>query len=371
MKGKLTGRNKTSSRYATSTPTLPRALIVEDDKTWQHLLSELLTDMGLHADVAPGLRAALEALHAHPYRVAVIDLSLRPLDPHNQEGLEVLRAVHQHNPTCVPILLTGYATVELAVSALTEYGAFTLMRKETFSRREFREVVRRALARPPLNVLSNEPSPTASSSSAQDSRPLEPQQGIALIVEDDAGWLSILTELVTEAGFVARPCRSYAEALGRLRREKIALAIVDLSLSGPTSGTENRDGYRLLATTRDAGIPTIVVSGIGTPQDAESAYNEHHIFAYVEKQTFDRRAFLDLLAEAAEVSQTRGSPLDRLTPRERQVLDLLAQGLTNREIAEALVISPNTVKRHLKGIFEKLGVNTRAAAVAKRLEYGP
>jgi DNA-binding NarL/FixJ family response regulator len=47
------------------------------------------------------------------------------------------------------------------------------------------------------------------------------------------------------------------------------------------------------------------------------------------------------------------------------VLDLLAQGLTNKEIAERLVITTNTVKRHLKAVFEKLDVHTRFAATAK------
>ena len=348
---------------------VPRALVVEDARDWQHILSELLEEMGLHVDIAADKPRAVHLVRQHPYRLAIIDISLRPLDPHNQDGLHVLEFIHRHAPMCVPILLTGYATVDLAVSAFTQYGVFTLLRKETFSRREFRDVVRRALARAPLNVLgvshgSPQPSPPSPRVSSK-----ELSAGLALIVEDDAGWQSILAELVTEAGYRPRVCRGYAEALGRLRRERPALAIVDLSLRGPFMYGENKDGFRLLTATRDAGIPTIVVSGIGAPEDVETAYREQDVFAYVEKQTFDRHAFLELLAEAQEMVRRRGSPLDTLTPRERQVLDLLAQGMTNRQIADALVISPNTVKRHLKAIFEKLGVNTRAAAVAKRLEY--
>ena len=59
-----------------------------------------------------------------------------------------------------------------------------------------------------------------------------------------------------------------------------------------------------------------------------------------------------------------------LTDREREVIELLARGLTNKDIAEALVISDNTVKRHLKAIFEKLDVHTRAAAVARAVVAG-
>jgi DNA-binding CsgD family transcriptional regulator len=53
-----------------------------------------------------------------------------------------------------------------------------------------------------------------------------------------------------------------------------------------------------------------------------------------------------------------------LTPRETEVLTWLARGKTNRDIAEILGMSHRTVNKHLEHIFEKLGVETRAAAAA-------
>jgi len=53
-----------------------------------------------------------------------------------------------------------------------------------------------------------------------------------------------------------------------------------------------------------------------------------------------------------------------LTPRELEVYELLAQGRSNRSIAETLFISESTAKLHVQHIFEKLGVHSRAEAVA-------
>jgi DNA-binding CsgD family transcriptional regulator len=57
--------------------------------------------------------------------------------------------------------------------------------------------------------------------------------------------------------------------------------------------------------------------------------------------------------------------LERLTSREREVMDGVAEGLSNREIARALVVEPSTVRKHLEHIYAKLGVGSRTAALAK------
>jgi DNA-binding CsgD family transcriptional regulator len=55
---------------------------------------------------------------------------------------------------------------------------------------------------------------------------------------------------------------------------------------------------------------------------------------------------------------------DSLTPREGEIIDLVATGRTNAEVARALWISPDTVRKHLENTYEKLGVHTRTGAVA-------
>ncbi|HVR42598.1 MAG TPA: response regulator transcription factor [Thermoanaerobaculia bacterium] len=59
-----------------------------------------------------------------------------------------------------------------------------------------------------------------------------------------------------------------------------------------------------------------------------------------------------------------------LTPREHEILGLIAQGLSNREIAERLFVSENTVKTHSSRLFEKMGVGRRTQAVRRGKELG-
>ena len=127
-------------------PAHARALIVEDDHAWQQILSEILTDAGLEVDVAQDLGTAVASLRAAPHRLTVVDLCLDRTNHHNQDGLRVLDAVRRHDPNCVSLLLTGFATAEIAESAVNKHGAFVCLRKENFRRAEFRELVSRVLA---------------------------------------------------------------------------------------------------------------------------------------------------------------------------------------------------------------------------------
>jgi len=77
--------------------------------------------------------------------------------------------------------------------------------------------------------------------------------------------------------------------------------------------------------------------------------------------------------QAGLVSELRARELGErteLTPRELEVLRLVAEGLTSPQIAERLQIRSSTVKTHVQNLFEKLGVSDRAAAVAAGMRRG-
>jgi DNA-binding CsgD family transcriptional regulator len=77
-----------------------------------------------------------------------------------------------------------------------------------------------------------------------------------------------------------------------------------------------------------------------------------------------------LLALAAPAAPPASDDLDRLSRRELAILRLVAAGLTNKAIAEQLMMSVNTVHSHVKSIFSKLDVTTRAAATREALVRG-
>ena len=87
------------------------------------------------------------------------------------------------------------------------------------------------------------------------------------------------------------------------------------------------------------------------------------------------RAAVDVVLVARAPATSNAPTRDRvvgvgLTVREREILTLLADGLGNKQIAARLGISRNTVKTHLELLFDKLGVSTRAQAVAAGVRMG-
>jgi LuxR family transcriptional regulator, maltose regulon positive regulatory protein len=84
----------------------------------------------------------------------------------------------------------------------------------------------------------------------------------------------------------------------------------------------------------------------------------------------EEAAARDVLLELGAGRADAAPPLPGLTPREREVLRLLADGLTNRQIAERLVVSEHTVHRHVTNVLRKLDLPSRAAAAAHTVRSG-
>jgi DNA-binding NarL/FixJ family response regulator len=75
------------------------------------------------------------------------------------------------------------------------------------------------------------------------------------------------------------------------------------------------------------------------------------------------RRVIDRMAQQPTPDLTGTAALEQLTRREREVLDLLARGLSNREIAAALVVEESTIRTHVKRVLAKLGLRDRVQAV--------
>jgi RNA polymerase sigma factor (sigma-70 family) len=106
-------------------------------------------------------------------------------------------------------------------------------------------------------------------------------------------------------------------------------------------------------------------NGVGLPDPVASWLRERRRAATAEPLRInagDRALVVELVDGALLLEEEQVLP--RLTPREREILDLVAEGWTNAEIAESLWVSRGTVRKHLDNIYAKLGVHTRTAAAA-------
>lgn len=101
-----------------------------------------------------------------------------------------------------------------------------------------------------------------------------------------------------------------------------------------------------------------------SPALAEAAASDNALRPELES-LYQRSRDQALARKAGFRTRTHHSPNEILSPREREVLGLIARGLRNKEISEALFIADSTTKVHVRHILEKLGVRTRAEAVAR------
>jgi DNA-binding NarL/FixJ family response regulator len=134
----------------------------------------------------------------------------------------------------------------------------------------------------------------------------------------------------------------------------------------------NRRGIRskvLVLTTWDTDADTLPAIEAGATGYLLKDAPQDELFNAV-RQAAAGRTVLSPAVASRLVSAVRSPAPAALAARERQVLELVAKGTSNRDIARELFISEATVKTHLSHVFTKLGVTDRAAAVAKGYDLG-
>ncbi|MET9311081.1 response regulator transcription factor [Kribbella sp. NPDC003505] len=154
------------------------------------------------------------------------------------------------------------------------------------------------------------------------------------------------------------------------------VVLMDLRMpggSGLDAITElTRRGIRakvLVLTTWDTDTDTLPAIEAGATGYLLKDAPQDELFNAV-RQAAAGRTVLSPAVASRLVSAVRSPAPSPLAARERQVLELVAKGTSNRDIARELFISEATVKTHLSHVFTKLGVADRAAAVAKGYEQG-
>ncbi|HET9103585.1 MAG TPA: response regulator transcription factor [Solirubrobacteraceae bacterium] len=160
--------------------------------------------------------------------------------------------------------------------------------------------------------------------------------------------------------------RTGAEALQVLAGFPADVALVDLFLNGE-SGADVCDSIRK-ASPRTR---VLLISGAGrmSPAAARAAGASGFVSKDWEAREVARAVRMVGLG-ATVFAPTAEQPAPPLTEREREVLDLIAAGSTNREIAATLFLSPHTVKEHTSTLYRKLGARNRADAVQRAQRVG-
>jgi LuxR family maltose regulon positive regulatory protein len=117
-------------------------------------------------------------------------------------------------------------------------------------------------------------------------------------------------------------------------------------------------------------VVSLYYGGLSTVDTLLRAVLEQEIHPAFVRQVLALRQGAVPEAVSVEPDGTVHLLLEPLTEREEEILELLAQGKSNQEIADALVLAVGTVKKHLNNVYGKLNVHSRTAAVARARDLG-
>lgn len=194
--------------------------------------------------------------------------------------------------------------------------------------------------------------------------------GSILIVDDDPDFRALLSVLCNRAGYVCVEAETGEQALASAGRERPDVVLLDVKL-GPSSG------YQVCRELRDRfgeQLPIIFLSGTRTDASDRVAGlllgADDYLTKPVHPDELLARVGRAMARSASSERETPKGAEGGLTPREGEVLGLLAQGLGTAAISERLFISRKTVGTHVQRILAKLGMHSRAEAVAFAYRQG-
>ncbi len=194
---------------------------------------------------------------------------------------------------------------------------------------------------------------------------------VVMVVDDDAGVRNAMRILLKSVGLESMLFASAQEFLDGYQPSQAGCLLLDIRMPG-MSGLELQQQLNL----RGAVIPVIFMTGHGDIPMAVEAM-QHGAFDFLQKP-FRDQDLLDRIQKAiakdAELRASLGeherirSHLDSLTPREREVLDLMTLGKQNKSIAQDLGVSPRTVEIHRARVMEKMNAQSVAELVRMMLD---
>ncbi len=160
--------------------------------------------------------------------------------------------------------------------------------------------------------------------------------------------------------------RTGAEALELVSRFRPHVALVDLFLA-KESGADVCESIRAASpSTR-----VLLISGSGRMSPAAARAAGASGFVSKDLEARDVASAVRMVGLGmTQFSPTSDQPAQLLSEREREVLEMVAAGATNREIAERLYLSPHTVKEHTSALYRKLHARNRAEAVQRAQRMG-
>jgi two-component system nitrate/nitrite response regulator NarL len=183
-----------------------------------------------------------------------------------------------------------------------------------------------------------------------------------LVVDDDKAFREFVTGLLGAAGYATAEAGTGEEAIDVAQKERPALVLLDVVLPG-VSGFEI---CRQLKEQVGSDLPVFLISGVRAEAFDRAAGLLIGADDYLAKPVDPDELLARIRRYATPDEPVAGRTVAAsvLTKREEEVLRLLAQGLDQSEIALQFHISEKTVATHIQHILEKLGVHSRAQAVA-------